>query len=254
MQDLSVAAWIAPRLRRPTGGEVGSVVPEGFKAYARILHPVPSVEATTWAAVCAATGRTPHALMQWRAIAGVVEVTGRRWRTSRSTRTMEWPGQEPEEGNLDPAALAELLSVLERHTATAEMCYFALWEGYGWISGSPAVAIAGSSEPIPPAFSPEVMAGPRLRHPLRDYLLFTGPLRAALAMGSRTGGWFPPQSPSIFWPQDRSWCVATEIDFDSTLLGGSAGLIEAVLAHPVLEAWPVFPGNSLRYDADTVNG
>jgi hypothetical protein len=169
-------------------------------------------------------------------------------------RVMEWPGEEPEAGNLDQAALAQLLSVLERHTATAAMCYFALWDGYGWISGSPAVEIAGSSELIPPAFSSEVMAGPRLRHPWRDYLLFSGPLRGALAMGSRAGGWPPPQSPNIFWPQDRSWCVATEIDFDSTLLGGSAELIEVVLADPVLEAWQVLPGNSLRYDADTING
>jgi hypothetical protein len=27
-----------------------------------------------------------------------------------------------------------------------------------------------------------------------------------------TEGWFEPQSPSLLWPVDRSWCVATEVD------------------------------------------
>jgi len=62
-----------------------------------------------------------------------------------------------------------------------------------------------------------------------------------------------PQSPNLLWPVDRSWCVATEIDFDSTLVGGSAELIAAVLANPDLEAFPVRPDDSLQADADTVN-
>jgi len=40
---------------------------------------------------------------------------------------------------------------------------------------------------------------------------------------------------------------------DSTLVGGSARLIKAVLADPRLEAFPVRPSDSLQYDADTVN-
>jgi hypothetical protein len=68
-----------------------------------------------------------------------------------------------------------------------------------------------------------------------------------------TEEWFVPQSPNLLWPVDPSWCVATEIDFDSTLVGGSARLIEAVLADPRLEALPVRPDDSLQADADTVN-
>jgi hypothetical protein len=30
-----------------------------------------------------------------------------------------------------------------------------------------------------------------------------------------TDDWFAPRSPSLLWPGDRSWCVATEIDVDS---------------------------------------
>jgi hypothetical protein len=29
------------------------------------------------------------------------------------------------------------------------------------------------------------------------------------------------ESPCLFWPADRAWCVATEVDFDSTLVSGS---------------------------------
>ncbi|MPY85645.1 MAG: hypothetical protein GEV00_20600, partial [Actinophytocola sp.] len=72
VRDCAVGAWLAPRLG-PFGGVIGSVVPRGFEAYARVLHPVTNArgERVSWADVCAATGRRPHALMQWHAIAGV---------------------------------------------------------------------------------------------------------------------------------------------------------------------------------------
>jgi hypothetical protein len=62
-----------------------------------------------------------------------------------------------------------------------------------------------------------------------------------------------PQSPSLLWPQDHSWCLATEIDFDSTLVAGSADLVEAVLAAPGLEAWRVQEGDDLTAFADEIS-
>jgi len=47
---------------------------------------------------------------------------------------------------------------------------------------------------------------------------------------------FDPQSPNLFWPSDRAWCVATEIDLDSTYVGGSRALVEAILADGRLES------------------
>lgn len=88
-------------------------------------------------------------------------------------------------------------------------------------------------------------------HPGRDYLLFSGPLLAAAEIVDPAGIW--AQSPNLFWPADRSWCVATEIDFDSTIVAGSSVLVAAVLAEPTLEAWPVDPGESLTHDGDTLN-
>jgi len=90
--------------------------------------------------------------------------------------------------------------------------------------------------------------------PHRDYLLLAGPLLAALCMGwhVRPDG-FEAQSPNLFWPADRAWCVASEIDFDSTLVGGTAELADAILAAPALDAWAVGPDDALTFDADRIN-
>ena len=102
--------------------------------------------------------------------------------------------------------------------------------------------------------SSEVWALPRLRLPYRDYLLFRGPLRAALDLAGREPSYaFEPQSPSLLWPADHSWCVSTEIDFDSTLIGGADDLIGAVLTAPGLDAWPIEPDHDLTAFADLPN-
>jgi hypothetical protein len=102
--------------------------------------------------------------------------------------------------------------------------------------------------PFPAALPDEVLALPRLNLPGRDYLLFRGPLEAVRQMGHQiTDSWLDPQSPSLLWPADRSWCLATEIDVDSTL-------VAALLAEPRLEAWQVEPGDDLTEAGDVVNG
>jgi len=93
----------------------------------------------------------------------------------------------------------------------------------------------------------QMMDNPKVLLPNRAYHLFSGELTAALTMG-----WDTPQSPSLFWPADRSCCGATEIDFDPTLVGGTRALIDEVMAS-ALEAWEVRPDDSLAYDADPFN-
>jgi hypothetical protein len=60
-------------------------------------------------------------------------------------------------------------------------------------------------------------------------------------------------APNLIWPKDRAWFVASEYDFDSTLVGGSRELIVAILDSPDLEAWEVDPEVSLQADADKIN-
>lgn len=263
LRDCSVGEWIAPRLG-PFGGAVESVVPRGFDAYARVLHPVTDArgEPSSWATVCQSTGRQPHALMQWHAIAGVTVTE----RNGVSEQSMLWDGDEPNIGNLEEPALTALFDVLIRHTKPGTECYFALWDGWGNLQDGPSVVTFTAVRrprwlrwlwpkprpglvPRPSSFA--VLTGPRLRHPGRDYLLFSGQLETASA--TRFDVRFHSQSPNLFWPADRMWCVATEIDFDSTLVAGSVSLIDDVLADAALEAWPVQPGDSLTHDGDTLN-
>jgi hypothetical protein len=217
--DVSVADWVAPRLTC-SFGRVSTTVPGGFAAYARVLHPVD--DEATWAEVCSDTGATAHALMQWHRICG-----------AEPGEPIEWWGEAPQQGDLEPDVLEALLRVLGGFTEPGMSCLHALWDGYGWV---------GPSE------------SPRLRLPHRSYLLFRGELAAAAELGGNvTPDWFLPHSPNLLWPEDRSWCVATEVDYDSTLVGGSVPLVAAVLAAPDLEAWPVGPDDDLSVDGDQVN-
>jgi hypothetical protein len=248
--DVSVGEWLAGRLR-PRFGTAGAVVPYGFAAYARVLHPFQFGDARpsmTWAQICRLTGRVPHALMQWHAITA-----------SRNQRPSILDEGGVQIGNLVPEAVRVLLDVLAPATG-AQDCFHALWEGWGWVDGRGVkVFAAGDGAPVTvprpePGVPPEVWARPRLRLPGRDYLVFRGPLRAALDMGWRPWpDWFQPQSPSLLWPADCSWCVATEIDYDSTLIGGTAELIDAVRAAPGLEAWPIQLDDELHGSGDRLN-
>ncbi|WP_432483482.1 hypothetical protein [Kineococcus esterisolvens] len=262
--DPSVGDWIAPRLRGGFGA-VCRTVPSGYATYARVLHPVdprPAAEPTTWAGVCERTGRTAHALMQWEAI--TTPAAGAELPTSREGR---WGEVRVERGSLHPRVLEALLDVLAPFTGDRtgqQECYQALWEGWGWLTGASALVLAFSEGPGPhapepvPATPPDVLEealnAPRLPLPGRDHVLLTGPLHAALATGHQvTDDWFSPQSPNLLWPADRSWCLASEIDFDSTLIGGPAQLIDAILAAPAVEAWAVGEDDDLSSFGDHLN-
>jgi hypothetical protein len=73
---------------------------------------------------------------------------------------------------------------------------------------------------------------PRLEAPSRRYLLYRGPLGAATAM--RSGIAF--HAPNLWWPQDRSWCVATDIDLPRTYVGGTEACVATLLEVPGLGA------------------
>lgn len=62
------------------------------------------------------------------------------------------------------------------------------------------------------------------------------------------------QSPSILWPDDHSWVVASEIDYDSTLIAGTRELIGELLQTPGLEVLPIRMDADLTLDGDEING
>jgi hypothetical protein len=148
-----------------------------------------------------------------------------------------WQAARPHPGSLEPDDAAALIDVLGRHTATPSRCWFCIWEGYGWgaeASLARRAELAGhlADPPIPA----EVLAGPRVQLPGRDYFLYSGPMDAALAFVDSEG-----QTPNLFWPEDRAWCVASEIDLSSTYVGGSRHLAHDLVADHRIEALAAEP-------------
>jgi hypothetical protein len=150
-----------------------------------------------------------------------------------------------------------LTRLVERHTSTPEACWFCLWDGYGYLApGGMIEARAYFTEGSKPRLSrlpfsfqrkPKKRPMPAKRvtpNNARSYRLFTGSVADAV-------GW--EDGPNIWWPEDRAWCVASEIDHPYSYVGGSEELIEELLADPELEALPAQPEDPVTYDSDKIN-
>ena len=61
------------------------------------------------------------------------------------------------------------------------------------------------------------------------------------------------QSANLWWPDDRAWFVATDIDLMTTYVGGSAACIADLVSAAGLEAAVVPVDQRVTWDADTVN-
>lgn len=264
--DPAEADWWDTSWELATPAAVGFLVPAGFEAYVRVLHPAHDRErgSVRWATVAEECGTVLHPQAQWHRLAGR--------RSSRDHRPPPtgagWPGDEPDVGQLDRASFEALADVLAGHTTTPDRTFVGFWVGYGtW---------------------PDAWTGtPTTDRPVRESYVFERPLAevatlcaeapaVALALGTPTGSaiawaadgrsWIPTpderftssahlqwQSPSTWWPADRAWVTSNDTDLDSTLVGGSRALVDDLLADDRLEAlpWPV--DGSLWSDADTVD-
>lgn len=250
--ELAPAEWVQSRV--VTFGEgVRSLIPDVYQAYARILHPAYlGMRPVRWETVAAATGTIMHRLAQFGNLTRIHQ-----WDHRGPDQPSVWD-RPPEEGNLPGSVWPPLVDLLRPHTTTPESCWFGAWEGWGDIR-----------------FPDEA---PRFTLPARAYFLLSGPIEA---IGDTVGGGSgagtaalhqryglrsrrsetadtPPatnryQSASLWWPEDRAWFVAAEIDLNSTYVGGSAALIEDILASEALEANPAYPDDPVDFSADTVN-
>jgi hypothetical protein len=212
------ASWIQTRLH-PFGQDVGSVIPEGFEAYARVFHPPyrltsdGSKTPVRWRDIAAANNRTIAAEMQR------LDLSADPTRFSPSGEEL-W-GQQSEGGSIPREIVVRLAAILTAHTTTPELCWFAVWEGFGDLrirqNGAPMFSIPGQ----------------------RSLFLLQGAVDEVLTTLSEIDWRY--RSPNLWWPDDRAWCVATEIDFKWSYVGGSSACIEQVLTDPELEALPTKP-------------
>jgi len=250
-------AWLVERAGR--WATVGGVAGTGFEAYARLLHPLrahrtdPSaldewgnpvdVEHTRWrwAEVARRNGRVMHPLVQW-------------FRISDNEQTMDWPDgwrvDQSDEGWFDPEDLAGLTTHLRVATRTPEDLIIGAWEG----TGNPPWAERGRNA--------LARARMQMHWPGRHMWSFSSSLSelADPTWAQRTvPGWEssrPGQKgpyTSLIWPEDHAWVVASEEDWDSTIVAGSRALVDGVLADDRYEAFEVHDGDDLSWDSDLLN-
>lgn len=81
-------------------------------------------------------------------------------------------------------------------------------------------------------------------------MLFRDTLAEVPELGMAEPKQFVRFTPALLWATVASWCVATEVDLDSTLVGGGRPLIEALLANKQLETFEVQPADSLASTSD----
>lgn len=251
----SAGAWIEPRL----GGEFGAVthhVPKGYEAYARVFHPASDSggNPVRWAEVAERLSSAAHREMQWYALVGCSDPD--------DFSDSKWVGLDPLLGEMDPPTLDALCKILAAHTSDVANCLLGLCVIEGWEE----------------SFTADELRQPFLKLPHGgDHIVLTGPLAAVdqivydaselgVSLGfvvAHAGDGPPPEpdpsdfiwrtSPNLIWPADWAWFVASEVDFYSTLVGGSAELIKAIVESSDLEAWQMEPTDSLAYDADKIN-
>ena len=242
--DAAAAAWIAEGVR-PWGKDrvrLWSFMPDEFDAYARVFHPAFRGEGNRgtvrWSELARRNGVALEPETGFRVVSGI----------DPSDR-QAWDAAVPNDGTLEREQLEALSELLIRFTATPDRCWVAPWQGHGgWTIGSSSALIAfwydGTTAPDDPSFSRPateqdvveraryLAAIPTIEIPSREYYLFTARVRDVPEFS--IAAWH--QAPSIWWPDDRAWCVITEVDGYSTYVGGSTACIEALLNSDEVEA------------------
>ncbi len=202
LTDPDATDWLTASLTT-FADNVASFLPGNFAAYARVYHPFDS------------NGDPVLAGLSWRELAARA---GRELSDPATAADFGYqgvPDAQARVGNASKGLIRALVEHLRPATTTPDRCYFALWEGF-----------AGGV--VPPLTSPQ------LELPNRVYNVFVGPVEGALS-SLHTTSWVY-RSASLWWPADHAWCVATEVDFRWTYVGGPRTCIDAVLADPRLDS------------------
>jgi hypothetical protein len=199
--DASAALWIAPTLG--SFGTVGGLVPQGYERYLLLDY----------------RGEGPRG---WDGVCQLFE---------------------------------QLVPVLARHTSTPDHCWFAIWEGYGFDTSMTLLAATPRDDEERRELERErqhLREGEARRNtsirtalsrlpsfdlPNRRYYLVRGTVAAASKIKRPDGSL--PQSPDLWWPEDRRWFVGGDTDLDWCYIAGSEALVSAVGAELQHQTRPV---------------
>lgn len=217
------AGWVADSLWRTyhsfgrMGAAVTSVLPSGFEAFLRVLHPFAGPfdgqdrPELACGELAARLGR------QLRPLAPVDQLIEGLDETALERLDVILPTP----GALPTTIAHSIVDVLGRHTAMPKVCYFAVWEGYGGLH-------------------PRQGFGAAFQIPSRRMYLYAAPIAAATERFDCES--FPSAyPPNIWWAADQAWCVVTEIDYRCTYIGCDGTAARELLTHPKLDAFQVQP-------------
>jgi hypothetical protein len=253
--DVAGTEWIDERLdqSRESRLTVGFIVPSGFEAYARLLHPARRLLGSNreqrvvlrWAEIAKVRRKTMHPEVDLHAlIDNANEWDYDHWKAI-STGEGEW--FPPPEALEETEALA-LLSILRGAKSSTDNAWFMLWNGYGDLRpDTPDIPVGTIHRVDDPPDVPAGLEGGIWA--FRHYYVFRGPLDALST-------WFRwrDEAPNYFWPDNRSWIVATEIDGFSTYVGAPKERIDLILSSPFFEAVPCELTHRFDGIGDPVNG
>lgn len=214
--DTSRTDWA----RQRQSGDVYRVdfqAPAGFDKYCRIFHRAYDEQGgyvARWSHYAQAVGIALEQDTHWYEIVH---------------RDPSLLGCSPEEGSLDGVSRTAFLDVVNR-TLAPEACIFAgYWEGIAPMH-------------IPGISFPTAVLG------LRNHVMFEVAL-SALTGTFNAGPHAPFQFPAVLYPENRSWYLSTDVDYNSTLVGGTEQFIDAVLEDDTIEALAISPHIDLTYRA-----
>lgn len=213
LTDGTLGDWINERLLEHSG--TGSRVGSvAPTGFARVVRVLhPAGDGRSWAEVARANDRVVHALVQWGSIAPHFDGSGRS------------SDADPEEGSA-PAA------ILDHCPADGEVIY-GVWDGFGYWEDQ------ADKATLMPGWGG------------RSYRLFAAGKSVFTHWPGMPTLW--AQSANLIWPTDHSWCIATEIDWDSTVVACAHEVADAIRADERLEAFDVSSDDDLSWYGDTVN-
>ncbi len=208
--SVDAGLWLRERLAPFRDLTLASFVPSDYETYARLLHPVDTPDRhdrlIRWRDVAQWSGRELTSRSQFESIA---------MGPGAPRNDRPWRGQGPEEGRLAIADARVLADALRDVTPSPQRCWFGLWSGYGFQRGC---------------------YGPELALDSRSYYLFSGSVDDAVTTTLLTR---ERHTPNLWWPEDHSWFVATEIDSQSTYVAGTRALIDHLTRDPRIEVQEV---------------
>lgn len=151
------------------------------------------------------------------------------------------PSPDVEDWWAEYRALFEVIAtVATDRTSTPLRAWFAVWEGHGFVNARTFVARSGAlsrrdrrrleqeqarlraeDEHRDALTRSALNQVPRIALPHRTYYLLSGPVSAAVEL-TTPGNPERWCRPDLWWPDDRRWFVATDVDFWSVFVAGDS--------------------------------